>query len=112
MWEDEGCLHYKLLSSKYFKELEYTKLYDIDPVRSYTSSYIVIYNPWTLKYSCDCKYFSMFTDIDYCTHILSVRLMNILKEYIPYFIYAYRFLLPHRCYKEFMMSFNHRLEAS
>ncbi len=107
MWESKGCLHYEVLSAHYFKELEYTKLYDIDPVREYTKKYIVMFNPWTLKYNCNCQFFSIYTDIDYCTHIAEVKLTNILKEYVPYFIYAYRFLLPHRCYKEFMSSFGH-----
>jgi hypothetical protein len=108
MWEVEGVLHYKVMSFTYFRELEFTKLYGIEPVRKYTKYYTVIYNPWTMKWFCDCEYYSMYTDIDDCTHIVEVKLMNILKEYIPYFIYAYRFLLPHRCYKHFMATFTHR----
>jgi hypothetical protein len=105
MWEVEGSLHYEVLSAKYFRELEFTKLYGIKPVREYDEKHIVSYNPWTMKWMCDCKFFSVYTDIIDCSHIVEIRLTNILKEYLPYFIYAYRFLLPHRCYKHFMMEF-------
>lgn len=110
MWEVEGCLHYEVLSAKYFRELEFTKLYGIKPVREYDQKHIVSYNPFTMKWICDCKYFAIFTDIIDCSHIVEIKLTNILKEYLPYFIYAYRFLLPHRCYKYFMMEFGNKKE--
>ena len=110
MWEVEGSLHYEVLATQYFRELEFTKLYGIKPVREYTEKHIVIYNPWTMKWQCDCKFFSIYTDIIDCSHIVEIKLTNILKEYLPYFIYAYRFLLPHRCYKQFMMEFTHKKE--
>jgi hypothetical protein len=108
MWEVEGSLHYEVLSAKYFRELEFTKLYGIKAVREYDEKHIVTYNPWTMKWICDCQFFSIYTDIIYCSHIIEIKLTNILKEYLPYFIYAYRFLLPHRCYKYFMMEFAHK----
>ena len=45
MWEVEGSLHYEVLSAKYFRELEFTKLYGIKPVREYDEKHIVSYNP-------------------------------------------------------------------
>jgi hypothetical protein len=110
MWEVEGALHYELLSATYFRELQFTKLYGIKPVREYDKKHIVIYNPWTMKWFCDCKFFSIYTDIMDCSHIVEIKLINILKEYLPYFIYAYRFLLPHRCYKHFVIEFNNHEE--
>ena len=109
MWEVEGCLNWEVLSYEYFKELEFQKLYDLDAVRKYTKYYIVVYNPWQLRWYCNCQFFSLNGDIEPCTHIHEIRIMNVLKEFIPYFIYAYRFLLPHRCYKQFMLDFGHKL---
>lgn len=109
MWEEAGMLQWDFLSSHYFKDLEYQKLYDLKPVREYTKTYIVMFDPWKIKWHCQCQYFSLYEEIDPCFHISTIKLMNILKDYIPYFIYAYRFLLPHRCYVQFMSDFGHKV---
>lgn len=111
MWETEGCLEWEVLSSHYFKDLEYQKLFDLPPVREYTQKYLVRYNPWKdsiERWRCDCQFFSLYAGFENCTHIYTIRLFNILKDYLPYFIYAYRFLLPNHCYKQFMIDFGHK----
>jgi hypothetical protein len=108
MWEEAGHICWDFLSSHYYKELEYQKLYGLKPIRDYTLSYMIFFDPWRIKWMCNCQYFSLYEENDPCIHIITIKLMNILKDYIPYFIYAYRFLLPTRCYNQFMIQFGHK----
>jgi hypothetical protein len=103
MWENEGCLHWEVVGSQHHRMLEQMHyLGRDDPL--VLKTYVVMVDR-KLKWHCDCRWFSMHTDKDYCTHVHQVMLMNILLDYVNYFIYSYRFLLPNISYKKFLMDF-------
>ncbi len=85
MWENEGCLHWEVVAAEQHRLLEH--MYYLgrdDPV--VLKTYIVMVDR-KLKWHCNCRWFSMYTTKDYCTHVRQVRIMNILREYVNYFIY-------------------------
>lgn len=103
MWEENG-LHYEVLSSKHHKILEQAKYQGIIPDLKDAETYEVIVDR-KLKWHCNCYWFGKCQNYDYCTHIMQVKITNILKEYVNYFIYRYRFMLPHISYKKFLLDF-------
>jgi hypothetical protein len=113
MWESEGCLHWEVVAAEHHKWLEHYNYWRKDmfldtgmgsPKKDGWKLYVVMVDR-KLKWHCDCRWFSIHTDKDYCSHVRQVRLMNILRDYLNYFIYSYRFLLPDISYKKFLMDF-------
>ncbi len=104
MWEHEGCLHWEVISAKHHKRLEYARYNGEKIDTEGMESYVVIVDK-KLKWHCECYWFGKNQELDECTHILQIRLTNCLKEYLPYFIYAYRFLLPDVSYRKFLLEF-------
>ena len=103
MWEENG-LHYEVVSSEHHRALEHAKYQEVVPDLTEAKTYIVVIDK-KLKWHCECYWFGKHQNYDECTHILQIKLTNILKEYVNYFIYAYRFLLPHISYKKFFLDF-------
>jgi len=104
MWEHDGCLMWEVISAKHHRQLEHAKYQGITPDLSEAESYTVIVDR-KLKWHCNCYWFGKWQDADECTHIMQIKLTNILKEYVNYFIYKYRFMLPHVSYKKFLLDF-------
>ncbi|HTH21697.1 MAG TPA: hypothetical protein VL854_05735 [Nitrososphaeraceae archaeon] len=103
MWEENG-LHYEVVASEHHRLLEYAHVDGEKPDMTGAKTYEVIVDR-KLKWHCNCYWFGRCQNLDECTHIRQIKLTNILKEYLPYFIYAYRFLLPHHVYKKFFLEF-------
>lgn len=104
MYEHEGCLMWEIISSKHHRALEHAKYQGITPDLSDAESYTVIVDR-KLKWHCNCYWFGKRQNYDECTHIMQIKLTNILREYVNYFIYVYRFMLPHVSYKKFFLDF-------
>lgn len=106
MWEENG-LHYEVISSKHHRVLEQLNYHGVEPDLNdlgEIESYVVTIDR-KLKWHCECYWFGKCQQNDEYTHIMQIKLTNILKEYVNYFIYLYRFMLPHISYKKFLIEF-------
>lgn len=105
MWEHEGCLHWEVVSSKHHRAIEYARYRGEKIDTTGMKTYMVIVDR-KLKWHCDCYWFGKCQNLDECTHIMQIKLTNTLRQYVPYFIYIYRFLLPEISYRKFLIEFN------
>lgn len=106
VWYNRGNTHYEVVSAKYHKILEAAKYLGENISTDGMKTYTVIVDR-RLRWHCNCYWFGKCQNADYCTHISQIKLTNILKEYINYFIYLYRFLLPDTSYRKFIVEFNY-----